>query len=221
MSMRALVVIAVLAVAVLGYVAWNQNAAHNNPQPGAPAGEQPSAPEASMPPGMPGGSAPPGMPGGAPGMVADTPSDPGIAWKVPAKWLTQITSGMRVATYIVPGAAKDKDAECAVYYFGAGKGGGVDANVQRWVAEFEKLDRHDLSRRDAGGYKVSIVDVRGTYAGHGMQQGESVQHDSWGLTGAIVEGPQGDVFFKLTGPRATVDAASTDFNKMLSSIQKK
>jgi hypothetical protein len=40
------------------------------------------------------------------------------------------------------------------------------------------------------------------------------------LLGAIVEGPQGAVFFKLTGPAKTVAASEAGFEKMLSSVSR-
>jgi hypothetical protein len=41
------------------------------------------------------------------------------------------------------------------------------------------------------------------------------------LLGAIVEAPQGNVFFKLTGPLATVGAAEPELDALVASIRKK
>jgi hypothetical protein len=41
------------------------------------------------------------------------------------------------------------------------------------------------------------------------------------LLGAIVEAPAGNVFFKLTGPAATIAAAQADFDALVASIRKK
>jgi hypothetical protein len=38
------------------------------------------------------------------------------------------------------------------------------------------------------------------------------------LLGAIVQGPRGEVYFKLTGPEKTVQSAEHDFDAMLRSI---
>ena len=44
---------------------------------------------------------------------------------------------MRAATYAVAPAAGDTaPAECALYFFGAGLGGGVQANIDRWKGQF-------------------------------------------------------------------------------------
>ena len=40
------------------------------------------------------------------------------------------------------------------------------------------------------------------------------------LLGAVVETPEGEVFFKLTGPVKTLAAAQSDFQSMLKSLKK-
>jgi hypothetical protein len=42
----------------------------------------------------------------------------------------------------------------------------------------------------------------------------------YALLGAIVEGPAGRVFFKLTGPQKTVDASKAEFENMLKTLRK-
>src|ERR1043165_9640727 len=58
----------------------------------------------------------------------------GVTWEDPANW-KRLPGGnpMRKATYHPPRAAGDsEDPELAVFYFGPGQGGGLDANVARW-----------------------------------------------------------------------------------------
>src|SRR5258708_13344306 len=61
----------------------------------------------------------------------------GIRWTVPPRWAEQAPRSMRVATYTVPAPPGGETGECAVFAFGPGQGGTVDANVQRWSAQFE------------------------------------------------------------------------------------
>jgi hypothetical protein len=49
----------------------------------------------------------------------------GVRWNSPAGWKNEGSRPMRAATYIVD------DAECGVYFFGAGMGGSVQANLDR------------------------------------------------------------------------------------------
>jgi hypothetical protein len=63
----------------------------------------------------------------------------GINWSLPAGWSEQPPRQMRVATYAVPAASGDAEGgECAVFYFGNDQGGGVEANIDRWITQFEE-----------------------------------------------------------------------------------
>jgi hypothetical protein len=44
--------------------------------------------------------------------------------------------------------------------------------------------------------------------------------ENFRLLGAIVEGPQGSVFFKLTGPASTIAAAEQEFDALIGSLTK-
>jgi hypothetical protein len=48
----------------------------------------------------------------------------------------------------------------------------------------------------------------------------SGKKENFRLRGAIVEGPQGSVFFKFTGPDKTISAASAEFDAMIGSLSK-
>ena len=150
----------------------------------------------------------------------------GIHWTVPSTWKAQAQRAMRVATYDVPPAAGDKDAgECAVYSFGSGQGGAIDANIQRWIGQFEatggKPPAADTKKRTINGFAVTTIDVSGTYLGMGgPMAGSHASQPNYRLLGAIVEAPQGNVFFKFTGPKKTVTAHQAEFDKLLASISR-
>ena len=83
---------------------------------------------AEQPPVLPAG------PGAAPEMGSAPTQAAGIAWTVPTGWEAGPARQMRVATYRIHAIAGDpEDAECAVYFFGTGQGGTVDANLKRWA----------------------------------------------------------------------------------------
>ncbi len=145
-----------------------------------------------------------------------------LKWTAPATWKAQPERPMRAATYSVPKAAGDaEDGECAVFYFGPGQGGSVQANIERWYGQFESTSKPPAPRPGkAGKYKVTYVDHAGTYKSGGpMMAAAAVKKPGFQLLGAIVEGPQGSVFFKLTGPAKTVSAAKASFEKMILGIQ--
>lgn len=153
----------------------------------------------------------------------------GLSWTAPAGWASQGERPMRAATYLIPSPKPNVDpAELAVFYFGAGQGGAVDANVKRWLGQFQKADGSAVTEKEAktkkeqiNGLAVTTVEVKGTYAGGGPMMGPSTPHTGWRLLGAIVEAPEGPVFFKLTGPEQTVAGAEKNFRKLLESVKKK
>jgi hypothetical protein len=127
---------------------------------------------------------------------------------------------MRAATYIIPAAEGDSEGgECAVF---VNLGGGVEANITRWIGQFEKTDGEPKQKKETiNELPVTTVDVSGTYKGGGPMIGQpSMSKAGHRLLGAIVEGPEGDVFFKLTGPAKTVAAAENEFQEMLKSVKK-
>jgi len=160
--------------------------------------------------------------------VAAADSAAGIKWTAPATWRQEAARPMRAATYSIPASKGDSEAaECAVFYFGPGQGGSVDANVQRWVGQFETPDGKPLSppaaKKDkVNGLAVTRLDLQGTYlASMGrMAASGAVKKPGYQLLGAIVEAPEGPVFFKLTGPAKTVTAAKADFEKLVHSVSR-
>lgn len=146
----------------------------------------------------------------------------GVTWTVPNGWSEQPGRAMRVATYSVPATeGNTEDGEVAVFYFGGEQGGGVDANIERWINQFEAGAKHSMSEKKINGMAVKFVQVAGAYlapAGPMMQsQGKK---ENFRLLGAIVEAPEGLVFFKFTGPAKTIAQTENDFNALIGSITK-
>jgi hypothetical protein len=149
----------------------------------------------------------------------------GVTWTVPSDWEIGPERTMRIATYLIGGSTSNTD--CAVFYFGPGQGGAVQANIDRWIGQFKQPDGSPSSEaaavaeREIAGLHVTTIDLSGTYTASmgGPMSGQTEDRPKWRMLGAIVEAPNGPVFFKLTGPEATVDAATHDFQLMLSSLQ--
>jgi len=159
--------------------------------------------------------------------VAFGESAGGVQWTTPAGWKSLGERPMRAATYTVPAAAGDSEpGECAVFYFGPGQGGSVEANVDRWIAQFDQPDGKSskalakTQKRTIGGLAVTTIDLSGAYTGAGGPMGPKVTKPGYRLLGGIVEAPQGPVFFKFTGPAKTVAAQQGTFEKLLASVKK-
>jgi hypothetical protein len=145
----------------------------------------------------------------------------GIRWTPPLRWAKGGASSMRVATYSVPAAEGQEQGECAVFFFGPGQGGGVDDNVARWAKQFEGAPLADRTTATVAGLRVTRVQVAGTYLAPGGPMMQSTgKRTGYRLLGAIVEAPGGNVFFKLTGPAATIGAAQAEFDALVASIRK-
>jgi hypothetical protein len=112
-------------------------------------------------------------------------------------------------------------AECAVFHFGAGQGGGVDENIDRWVGQFEGTPGSSRRALSVHGMNVTRVEIAGTFLDPGADMQSQARLGAWKLLGAIVEGPQGSVFFKFTGPAGVIDGAAHDFDALLASLEKR
>jgi hypothetical protein len=155
------------------------------------------------------------------GAHGGTPSAGGVSWTVPDRWQLGAERPMRIATYMIPAAEGDAaGAECAVFHFGAGQGGDIASNIARWVGQFENPSEPRQSTIESNGLKITTVSTTGTFlapAGPMMQSQGKL--DKYSLLGAIVEAPEGSVFFKMTGPAKTVGNAAGEFDSILRSVK--
>lgn len=150
-----------------------------------------------------------------------------LAFTAPAAWKSRpAASSMRVAEFVVPKAPGDaEDAELVVYFFG-GMGGGVEANIDRWIGQLQQPDgspSKDKARREEqtiNGLKVTTVDVTGTYVAE-LRPGSAERHNKPGfrLRAAVVQAPRGPYYIKMTGPAKTIAAADADFRSFLASLR--
>jgi len=169
-------------------------------------------------------SAPAVAPAASVGAAAPSSAAREIAWTDPPGWQrVPSASPMRKATYKVPAAPNDgDDGELAVFYF-RGEGGSTEANIQRWISQFPDSKPSDAKRtqRNVGGMSQTVVEVEGTYSS-GMPGGPNTPSSpktGYRLIGAVVETPAGPYFFKLTGPKKTIEAARGTFLTMLDSVK--
>jgi hypothetical protein len=158
------------------------------------------------------------------GLLAESAA--GIRWTAPAGWKAEGPRPMRAATYsIAPEAGDSAGAECVVNFFGPGQGGGVDANLERWKGQVLGPDGKPapakIEKRTVRTVPVTIIDSSGSYTGMGGPMAASPKPVAgYRLLGAIVEGPGGSVFFKLTGPAKTIAAQQKNFDQLLASIER-
>ncbi len=163
--------------------------------------------------------------------VADSPAaamgggaaqEGALDFSIPASWQNeQPANNMRVAQAVIPGAGGP--GNLVVFYFGPGGGGGVEANIQRWIDQMEVPAGSNPKPEtfEANGYHVTWIDVVGTLKPSNMGTGPTTEQPDSRLLGAVVEGPGGPWFFKATGPGSTIAAERDNFLTMLKSVRAK
>lgn len=153
--------------------------------------------------------------------VADFGKTGPLRWEAPSNWTGAVpASSMRLAEYVVPAADGSQPGEISIFYFGPGGGGGVDANVQRWIGQFSNADGTPVpgsrTQETVNGMTVHRVDAAGTF-NPGMAGNGGVKENQR-MLGAIVETAVGLYFFKLVAPADTVAARAPEFEAFVKSF---
>ena len=99
----------------------------------------------------------------------------------------------------------------------AGDGGPLDANIERWRGQFRKNNEPVEAKRsskEVGPLKVEFVELEGDFMAMGAPapKKESLQ------LAAIVQAEGRNVFFRLVGPKETVEANRESFNKLIDGL---
>ena len=134
-----------------------------------------------------------------------------LVLNLPKDWAASDTvNSMRLATYDIPNIKGDKDkGELAISTFG-GDGGGVSANLERWVGQFDAEGREVTIKKGLVGENAyHVADISGTYqksVGPPILR-KTTAAKGYRMLGMIVQVKgKGVYFLKLTGPDATVKA---------------
>ena len=118
---------------------------------------------------------------------------------------------MRKAQLKIPGAKADESADVTFFHFGAQGGGDATSNAQRWLSQFKSEESaKKIEPQEMAGTKVTLVTTEGTFSS-GMPGGPTTPLENQALLGAIIEGPEGNVFVKTTGPTALVKGLREKF----------
>lgn len=127
------------------------------------------------------------------------------------------TSPMRKAQLRISGK-NGMTALVTFFYFGPGQGGTVQANVDRWAAQFTSVDgspiRATTTTQKIKTSSITFVSIHGTFA-NGMPGGPTEACPNYALRGAIMESSQGDVYIKMTGPESLIKELAPAFDQMI------
>lgn len=150
----------------------------------------------------------------------------GVTFTPPSEWTDFGPSGMRKASYAFgPIKGETDSATVTVFYFGQGGGGTIEANLDRWVGQ---MVMPEGSNPDAfvqkgemmvGDMKVHLLKVEGTFKAGGMMMTTPVEKENYLMVGVVVEAPEGNIFFKMTGPKETGAAMAEALIAMVKDIK--
>ena len=138
----------------------------------------------------------------------------GINFESPDSWeSSEPSNNMRKAQFSAS-SPSGKNAEVVFYYFGSGNTGGIQANVDRWMKQFEEPLGKKVDTVTIAKTRVTYAQAHGTFMS-GRPFGPKTPNPGYGLLAAIIEGKGGAVFIKMTGPKAAVEANIEKTKKMV------
>ncbi|MEI6236540.1 MAG: hypothetical protein WCT04_26075 [Planctomycetota bacterium] len=140
---------------------------------------------------------------------------------MPETWKSTIPeSGMRQMEVTVPKAGDDKeDGEISVFMFPSG--GGLAGNLPRWTGSFGGQDslKSQYKVKTAGGVEADIAVLEGPYKGMSKDGPMTTAKENFKMLGAVIITDKGEFYFKLIGPKATVEASKAAFDKAIESFK--
>ncbi|MGD2115947.1 MAG: hypothetical protein PVG07_12885 [Acidobacteriota bacterium] len=143
--------------------------------------------------------------------------------ELPESWVEEPPANtMRLLQASIPGG-EGEDAEFALFYFGPGGGGGVEANIQRWLGQVEPAEGTQPVREtfESGELTIHFVEAEGSITPSRMSMTAEPPQPRPGymLLGAVVEGPGGPWFLKVTGPQSTLGPEREAFLEMVRNLR--
>ena len=139
------------------------------------------------------------------------------SWEKPLRWREEASSGLRLATFSI--ADRESSGQCTLVPL-PGDGGGIQANVQRWLEQlslplFSPSELTDfLSRqkkmRTNGGLPVMVIDF--------TTLGRRQEPSGASMLAAIISGENQTLFVKLRGARVLLEKNSEAFAEFCRSL---
>ena len=149
-----------------------------------------------------------------------------LKFTIPAKWKIQmVDSPARGGQWLVPPLHdKGEGGEVVAFYFGPGIGGSSKENIEAWIGTMFNAEGHpaaaEIKHHDIAGLKISQVVLFGTYNQVISLPGvPPVPKSNYGLLGAVIENPQGNIYWRFTGPEPLITATLPLFNKVIDSVK--
>jgi hypothetical protein len=147
----------------------------------------------------------------------------------PANWKSQPPSNkFRAYQFLVPGASDKDSAELVIFYFGAGSGGSVEDNINRWKGTFQApqgktIDQvSKVEKKKIAGAELTYLDIHGTFLSKNPPfdpNAKSERRENYRRFGVFFDSKNGPYFITLTGPAATLEREKKAFDSWLESFK--
>lgn len=151
----------------------------------------------------------------------------GLGFTVPARWQNEpVENPSRAGQWrVTPSHGQEGESgEVVVFYFGSGIGGTTKENIEAWIGTMFNAEGHpaaaEVKHHETQGLKISQVVIFGTYNQIVSIPGIPPQSKpNYGLLGAVIESPQGNIYWRMTGPESLITASLPLFNKVIDSVK--
>jgi hypothetical protein len=106
-------------------------------------------------------------------------------------------------------------------------GGSIDANIERWYAQFKQpaggaVEAAKPETLKVGDVEVHLVDIAGTFMDRPNPMAAGVERENYRMLAAILVGDKiGQYFVKFYGPAKTVEEQHKAFVEMIEGLQAK
>jgi len=148
-----------------------------------------------------------------------------LKFTIPSKWqIEPVESPARGGQWRIPPLHSDGEGgEVVVFYFGPGVGGSVKENIDAWIGTMSNAEGHsaapEVKHHETAGLKISQVALFGAYNHVVSLPGIPPEtKPNYGLLGAVIENPHGNIYWRFTGPEPLITANIPLFNKIIDSV---
>ncbi len=135
---------------------------------------------------------------------------------IASPWKKAENAGMMTKAVLAWPVEGGTPIEAKFYDFG-GPSGGIEANITRWISQFEGKPEVKQEELTFGTTKVILLTANGTYLDGGAMSATKISRPDYTLCGAILAGDQSNVFIKMVGPKAVMTKAAAYFKKLVTS----
>lgn len=144
----------------------------------------------------------------------------GLSFAIQPGWEQEEPANeMRVAQFLLPAATGDADETRLVVFFFDHHTGDVQANLDRWMDQFDLDAEPRITEQSVGDIVITSVDLSGRYVAESRPgSGDFQNKPNWRMLASIVQTRQGPYYFRMVGPRATIDRWASSYQAMLASI---